>query len=178
MLRLTGGLFRYKHREDSYLEAAMRYARVPVKQAVISPSALSLQYPHESTRGYSREEFIHDLLAEHETEIRKCLRKGAHCLQIDFTEGRLAVKIDPTGALLHSFIDLDKLALARCTAEGRRRLGVHTYPGASADVDYSDLLPSHFYVALARERDGIHVLKILGDHLKPEQRILVGVLHR
>ena len=32
-------------------------------------------------------------------------------MQIDFTEGRLAIKIDPTGELLHSFIDLNNLAL-------------------------------------------------------------------
>jgi methionine synthase II (cobalamin-independent) len=63
------------------------------KQAVISPSALSLMYPAESLPGYSREEFIKDLLGEHEKEIRGCLAKGAHKVQIDFTEGRLAVKI-------------------------------------------------------------------------------------
>ena len=47
--------------------------------------------------GYSRDEFIHDLVHEHESEIRNCLRMGAHKVQIDFTEGRLAVKIDPSG---------------------------------------------------------------------------------
>ena len=35
----------------------------PVKQAVISPSALSLMYPADEIPGYSREEFIDDLLA-------------------------------------------------------------------------------------------------------------------
>src|SRR5271165_3357020 len=34
MLRLTGGPFRYRQRADAYLEAALRYAHVPVKQAV------------------------------------------------------------------------------------------------------------------------------------------------
>jgi methionine synthase II (cobalamin-independent) len=189
MLRLTGGPFRYKRRADTYLEVALRYARVPVKQAVISPSALSLMYPPEEIPGYPREEFIQDLLGENETEIRSCLRKGAHCVQIDFTEGRLAVKIDPSGALLHSFIDLNNLALARFTPEERSRLGVHTCPGAdrdsthSADVDYAELLPSllqlkvrNFYIALAGERDRVRVLEILRDHLKPEQRIFVGVI--
>jgi 5-methyltetrahydropteroyltriglutamate--homocysteine methyltransferase len=41
---------------------AMRYAQVPVKQAVILPSALSLMYPAESIRDYSRDQFISDLL--------------------------------------------------------------------------------------------------------------------
>ena len=39
-----------------------------------------------------------DLLGEHEKEIRGCFTKGAHKVQIDFTEGRLAVKIDPSGS--------------------------------------------------------------------------------
>jgi len=40
------------------------------------------------------------LLREHETEIRRA--KDAHKVQVDFTEGRLAVKIDPSGNLLNS----------------------------------------------------------------------------
>src|SRR5688572_4151665 len=78
MPRLTGGPFRYKRYADSYMDAALRYAHVPVKQAVISPSALSLMYPAEGIPGYSRDAFIEDLLSEHETEVRRCLSKGAH----------------------------------------------------------------------------------------------------
>ncbi len=189
MLRLTGGPFRYQRRADSYLDRALRYAHVPVKQAVISPSALSLMYPAEEIPGYSREQFIDDLLSEHETEVRNCLRKGAPAVQIDFTEGRLAVKIDPSGNLLHRFIDLNNLALSRFSAEDRARIGVHTCPGSdrdsthSADVDYAELLPSlfelnvgNFYVALAGEQDPIHVLKIIRKYLKPGHRIFVGVV--
>src|SRR5688572_13821336 len=87
MLRLTGGPFRYHTYADRYLEVALRYAHRPVKQAVISPSALSLMYPLDAIPGYSREQFIDDLLREHETEVRNCLRMGAHRVQIDFTEG-------------------------------------------------------------------------------------------
>lgn len=189
MPKLTGGPFRYKRHADSYLDVALRYAHKPVKQAVISPSALSLMYPPDEIPGYSREQFIDDLLHEHETEVRNCLRKGAHKVQIDFTEGRLAVKIDPSGHLLHSFIDLNNLALARFSAEDRRRIGVHTCPGGdldsthSADVDYADLLPSlfelmagNFYIALAGEKDRVRVLKIIREHRKPDQRVFVGVV--
>jgi len=189
MLRLTGGPFRYKRHADSYLDMALRYAHVPVKQAVISPSALSLMYPADELPGYSREEFIHDLLHEHETEIRNCLRKGAHKVQIDFTEGRLAVKIDPSGSLLHSFIDLNNLALSRFSAEDRKRIGVHTCPGSdldsthSGDVDYAELLPSlfelkagNFYIALVGEEDRGCVLKTIRDYMKPDQRIFIGVV--
>ncbi len=81
MARLTRGPFRYRRYADCYLDVAMRYAHVPVKQAVISPSALSLMYPAERIRDYSREQFIDDLLSEHKTEIRRCLKKGAHKVQ-------------------------------------------------------------------------------------------------
>src|SRR5437660_7694306 len=186
--RLTDGPFRYRRYADSFLDVAMRYAHVPVKQAVISPSALSLMYPAEAIRDYSREQFIDDLLSEHEREIRRCLEKGAHTVQVDFTEGRLAVKIDPSGNLLNSFIDLNNLALARFSPEERRRIGVHTCPGNdldsthSADVDYAELLPSlfelkagNFYIALAGERDRRHALKVIRKYRKPDQRVFVGV---
>jgi 5-methyltetrahydropteroyltriglutamate--homocysteine methyltransferase len=189
MPRLTNGPFRYKRPADSYLHAAQRYAHVPVKQAVISPSALSLMYPAAGIDGYSREDFIADLLREHETEIRRCLQKGAHKVQIDFTEGRLAVKIDRSGNLLHSFIDLNNLALARFSPVERKLLGVHTCPGAdrdsthSAEVDYAELLPSlfdlkvdNFYIALAGEKDRVRVLKIIRACMKPGQRVFVGVI--
>ena len=53
MPRLTAGPFRYQRHADSYLDVALRYAHVPVKQAVISPSALSLMYPADEIPGYS-----------------------------------------------------------------------------------------------------------------------------
>ena len=190
MLRLTAGPFRYQTYADRYLDAALKYAHRPVKQAVISPSALSLMYPSEEIQGYSREQFLDDLLREHETEVRNCLRKGAYRVQVDFTEGRLAVKIDPSGELLHRFIDLNNLALSRFSAEDRTRIGVHTCAGGdrdsthSADVDYAELLPSLFelmagcfYVALAGEKDPVRVLKIIRDHLKPDQFVFVGVIN-
>jgi 5-methyltetrahydropteroyltriglutamate--homocysteine methyltransferase len=189
MHRLTAGPFRYKRYADEYLDTALKYAHVPVKQAVISPSALSLMYPDQEIPGYPREEFIDDLLREHETEIRRCLEKGAHKVQIDFTEARLAVKLDPSGNLLHSFIDLNNLALSRFSAQDRARIGVHTCPGGdrdsthSADVDYAELLPGlfelragNFYIALAGEKDRTRVQKIIRDYMKPDQRVFIGVV--
>jgi 5-methyltetrahydropteroyltriglutamate--homocysteine methyltransferase len=189
MPRLATGPFRYKRYADAYLEIAQRYARRPLKQAVISPSAMSLMYPAEGISGYSREQFITDLLAEHETEIRRCFDRGACKVQVDFTEGRLAMKIDPSGHLLHSFIDLNNLALSRFSAEERQRLGVHTCPGGdrdsthSADVDYAELLPAlfqlkvgNFYIALAGEPDRVHVLTMIRKYLKADQCVFVGVV--
>ena len=188
MLRLTHGPFRYKRYADEYLDIAMRYAHRPLKQAVISPSALSLMYPADAIPGYSRDEFIDDLLREHETEVRRCLKKGAR-VQIDFTEARLALKVDPSGQLLNGFVDLINLALARFSSAERKLIGIHTCPGGdqdsthSADVDYSELLPrlfelnvGYFCVALAGEPDRTRALKIIREHLKRDQRIFVGVV--
>lgn len=189
MPRLTRGPFRYKRYADSYLDVALRYAHRPLKQAVISPSALSLMYPADEIPGYSRDEFIEDLLREHENEVRRCLRKGAFKVQIDFTEARLAMKIDPSGQLLSSFVDLNNLALARFSAEERKLIGVHTCPGSdrdsthSGDVDYAELLPrlfelnvGYFCIALAGERDRVRVLKAIRQYMKPDRRIFVGVI--
>ena len=189
MPRLTSAPFRYQRYADDYLALAQRFATMPVKQAVISPSALSLLYPPEGLPGYPREQFLADLLDEHETEVRRCLERGAYKVQVDFTEGRLAMKLDPSGELLNSFIDLNNLALSRFSAEEQALIGVHTCPGGdrdsthSLDVDYADLLPSlfelnagSFYVALAGERDPVHVLKIIARHLKPSQQVFVGVI--
>ena len=189
MPRLTAEPFRYKRYADQYLDLALRYAHVPIKQAVISPSALSLMYPPEAIPSYSRDQFIEDLLREHETEVRRCLLKGAYKVQIDFTEGRLAVKIDPSGNLLSTFVDLNNLAMSRFSTADRERIGVHTCPGGdrdsthSADVDYAALLPSLFelnvgnlYVALAGEADRPRVLKMIKKYLRPEQTVFVGVV--
>ncbi|MCI0694067.1 cobalamin-independent methionine synthase II family protein [candidate division KSB1 bacterium] len=187
--KLTAGPFRYKTYADQYLETAQRHARVPVKQAVISASALSLLYPQNGIEGYSREAFINDLLRENEADIRRCLQKGAYNVQIDFTEGRLVVKLDPTIQLLNSFVDLNNQVLDRFSAEERKRIGVHTCPGGdqdsthSADVDYADLLPSlfelkvgNFYIQLASESDRARVLRIIKEHAKADHRIFVGVI--
>src|SRR5688500_5386457 len=91
MPRLTAGPFRYPVYADRRLDAAPRFPHLPLKPAVISPSALSLMYPSEDIPGYSRQQFIDDLLQEHETEIRRCFDKGAVAVQIDFTEARLAL---------------------------------------------------------------------------------------
>jgi 5-methyltetrahydropteroyltriglutamate--homocysteine methyltransferase len=186
---LTAGPFRYRTYADAFLDAAKKHARVPVKQAVISASALSLLYPPNGIPGYSKEAFIDDLLGEAERDIRGCLTKGAYNVQIDFTEGRLAVKLDPTKQVLKAFVDLNNHVLERFTAAERKRIGVHTCPGGdqdsthSADVDYGEFLPSlfelkagTFYIQLASEPDRGRVLRIIKQHAAPDQKIFVGVI--
>jgi 5-methyltetrahydropteroyltriglutamate--homocysteine methyltransferase len=189
MPRLNAKPFRYKRYADEYLEFAQRFTQRPMKQAVISPSALSLLYPPEPIADYSREQFIEDLLKEHLTEVRRCLERGAVSVQVDFTEGRLAMKIDPTGSLLSSFVELNNLALAPLSHAERQHVGVHTCPGGdrdsthSADVDYAELLPSlftldvsKFYVALAGEVDAEYVLRLIRDRIRRHHTVFVGVI--
>jgi 5-methyltetrahydropteroyltriglutamate--homocysteine methyltransferase len=187
--RLAAGPFRYRTYADTYLERAAPYAHRPIKQAVISASAISLFYPAEGLDDYSREEFLDDLVSEAELDIRRCLDRGAHVVQIDFTEGRLSVKLDPSKQLLQSFVGLNNRVLERFSPEERSRIGVHTCPGGdrdsthSADVDYAELLPllfSHeagrFYIQLASESDRPRVLRTIAEHAREDQMIFVGVI--
>jgi 5-methyltetrahydropteroyltriglutamate--homocysteine methyltransferase len=186
--RLTAGPFRYGVHAAEYLIAAKTYTRKPVKQAVISASALSLLYPQAGVSGYSRESFLADLINEAEADIRGALEAGAVAVQIDFTEGRLSLKLDPSGGLLRSFVELNNQVLERFTDEERRRIGVHVCPGGdqdsthSADVDYAGLLPelfqmnvARFYLQMASELDKKRVLRLISQLLKPEQLIFIGV---
>jgi len=187
--KLTAGPFRYGRHALAFLRAAQKYAHRPVKQAVISASALSLLYPPAGIADYSREIFIEDLIEEARRDIRECLEAGTACVQIDFTEGRLALKLDPSGGLLNSFIELNNQVLDAFSAAERVRIGVHTCPGGdhdsthSADVDYVSLLPhlfrlnaGRFYVQLASEPDRRRVLGAIRSILQPNQMLFVGVV--
>lgn len=186
--RLTTGPFRYGIHAVQYLKAAQKLTRRPVKQAVISASALSLLYPQGGLNGYSREAFLGHLIQEAVFDIRDCLAAQAACVQIDFTEARLSLKLDPSGGLLNSFIDLNNRVLGHFSDDERQRIGVHTCPGGdhdsthSADVDYASLLPAlfqmkvgRFYVQLASEPDRHRVLEKIRTLLKPGQFLFVGV---
>jgi len=127
--KLTKGPFKYATYAGSYLPRAKKYATKPVKQAVISASAMSLLYPEEGIEGYSRDQFISDLIAEAVNDIRSCFDNGAHNVQVDFTEGRLAVKLDPSKQLLQEFVDLNNKVLSHFSEDERKRIGFHTCPG-------------------------------------------------
>lgn len=186
---LTAGPFRYGVHADLYLDVAKQFAHVPVKQAVIAASVLSLIYPESGIPGYSRDAFMADLVDEAEADIRRSLEHGADSVQIDFTEGRLAVKLDPSKGVLNAFIDLNNAVLGRFSEAERQRIGVHTCPGGdqdsthSADIDYADLLPAlfslkahNFYLELAGESDRARVLGIIRDSSRDDQRVFIGVI--
>ena len=187
--RLTAGPFHYATYASQYLATAKGLTASPVKQAVISASALSLVYPGSGIPGYPRDTFLADLMDEAVADIRRCLAEGADSVQIDFTEGRLSLKLDPTGGLLESFVALNNRVLDHFSPQERQHIGVHTCPGGdrdathSADVDYAALLPvlfrlgvGRFYIQLASEKDPVRVLKIIREHAEPGQMIFVGVI--
>ncbi len=186
--RLTSGPFRYKTHAASLLETARRYTKLPLKQAVISASLLSLLYPQSGIDGYPQEEFRRDLTREAVADIRGCLDRGAHRVQVDFTEARLSLKLDPSGRLLQQFIDLNNQVLGHFSPAEIKKIGIHTCPGGdqdathSADIDYAGLLPAFFtlkagtfYIQLASEKDRPRVLRLIRQHARPDQMIFVGV---
>jgi 5-methyltetrahydropteroyltriglutamate--homocysteine methyltransferase len=186
--KITSGPFHYSNYADAYLTKAKQLTALPVKQAVIAVSAISLLYPQDGIAGYSHEQFINDLLNEAEADIRKCLSSGAYNVQIDFTEARLALKLDPSKGLLKSFIDLNNKVLARFTNEERKKIGVHSCPGGdhdsthSADISYTELLPllfqlnaGNFYLEYAGEKDKRSVLDSIKENLRADQHVFLGV---
>jgi len=186
---LASGPFRYANYAGSYLVRAKRFATRPVKQAVISASAMSLLYPQEGIPSYSREQFLDDLVQQSVADIRSCFDQGAFQIQVDFTEARLAIKLDPSKGLLQQFIDLNNKVLSHFTAEERQRIGFHTCPGGdhdsthSADIDYTELIPlfltlnsGNFYMQMASEQNPEKSLKIIAGHLQPHQRVYIGVI--
>ena len=199
--RLTGGPFKYKTFAADYLKKSIKYAKKPMKQAVIAPSMLALLYPLDGdVPGYSREQFLSDLCDECEKDIRQAFAAGAKRVSVDFTEGRLACLNDPnnpwTGrGMLGHFIELNNRVLDRFTAEERKNIGIHTCPGGdcdsthSADVDYAELLPSmfkmnagYFLIQLASEPDKERVYKLIGEHLRSDangvtQVAFIGVIN-
>ena len=172
-----------------------------MKQAVIAPSMLALLYPlDEEIPGYTQQQFEADLVDECEKDIRQAFAAGAARVSVDFTEGRLATRDDHrnpwTGRnMLPHFIELNNRVMDRFTAEERTRIGIHTCPGGdrdsvhSADVPYSDLLPSmfginagYFLIQLASERDKDPIYQMIGENLRDDangvtQMAYVGVIN-
>jgi 5-methyltetrahydropteroyltriglutamate--homocysteine methyltransferase len=156
---------------------------------VTSASCLDWHYPAIEIPGYSREAFVADLINEAEADIRGALDAGAANVQIDFTEGRLSLKLDPSGNLLRSFVELNNQVLKRFAPDERRKIGVHVCPGGdrdsthSADVDYGGLLPDlfklnigRFYLQMASEPDKKRVLRIVSQLASPQHLVFIGVI--
>jgi len=186
--KLNAGPFRYQQYASDFYKRASTMTDLRLKQAVISASALSLLYPGEGITGYSREQFLTDLYLEQQKDISNCLAAGAENVQIDFTEARLSLKLDPGKGLLRAFIGINNDVLNLLTPEQRLRVGVHSCPGGdhdsthSADIPYSELLPllfelnaTNFYLEYAGEYNKLPILEVIKANLRPRQRVFLGV---
>jgi methionine synthase II (cobalamin-independent) len=185
--RLTGGPFRYKTYASEFVEKNVKIATKPVKQAVISPSMMSLLYPLEGELpGYSRDQFLDDVINECEKDIRQCFQAGAVRVSVDFTEGRLANKNDArnpwTGKnMLQEFIDMNNRLLDRFSAQERTNIGIHTCPGGDCDSVHSKEVPyalllehmfemnaGYFLIQCASEDDRESVYQLCGKYSRDD----------
>ena len=197
--RLVRAPFRFRHWAADDVRAARALTELPLKQAVVSPSMLSLMVPAEGLGDYSREEFLADVVAGCAEDITRCFEAGAARVSIDFTEGRLALRRDLRAPwagpeAIGDFIELVNRVLDRVAPEYRARIGVHTCPGNdhdsahSADVDYAELIPEllqieagYFLVEAAGEKDPLRVARLIGAELGRRgaadrlPRVLLGV---
>lgn len=199
--RLTGGPFRYKTYASEYVEKNAAIATKPVKQAVISASMMMLLYPLEGEiEGYGRGQFLDDVVAEVEKDIRGCFAAGAQRVSIDFTEGRLANKNDArnpwTGKdMLQEFIDLNNRVIDRFSADERRNIGIHTCPGGDNDSVHSKEVPyelllsrmfqlnaGYFLIQCASQDDEEEVYRLVGRYAREDaggvpQMCFMGVVN-
>ena len=185
--RLTGGPFKYQTYASEFVEQNRQIATKAVKQAVISPSMMMLLYPLEGEiEGYSREQFLNDVVDECEKDIRQCFDAGAVRVSVDFTEGRLANKNDSrnpwTGRdMLGDFIELNNRLMDRFSAEERRNIGIHTCPGGDTDsvhskeVPYEKLLSrmfeinaGYFLIQCSSEDDKENVYRLCGQYSRDD----------
>lgn len=196
---LARGPFRFRSWAADDVAAARPLTRLPLKQAVVSPSMLSLMVPAEGLGDYSRDAFLDDVVAGCAEDIRRSFAAGASRVTIDFTEGRLALRRDLRAPwagpeALGGFIDLINRVLAELAPEHRAAVGVHTCPGNdhdsahSADVDYAALIPElfqieagYFLVQAASEKEPDRVARLVGRQLRQRARaaatprVLLGV---
>ena len=181
------------------VRAARAVTPLPIKQAVISPSMLSLMVPAGGLGDYSRDDFLDDVVRGCVEDIERCFAAGASRVSIDFTEGRLALRRDVRAPwagpnALAGFIELINRVLDRLAPRHRSAVGVHTCPGNdndsahSADVDYAGLIPElfqieagYFLVQSASEQDPDRVARLIGRQLRSAPtdrrppRVLIGV---
>ncbi|MGO1537808.1 MAG: hypothetical protein ACTHZ9_11080 [Leucobacter sp.] len=196
---LASAPFRFRAWAADDVSAARQLTTLPLKQAVVSPSMLSLMVPGEGIAGYTRAEFLDDVVAGCAADISRAFAAGASRVSIDFTEGRLALRGDVRAPwagpdALHGFIELVNRVLDRVDPKLRTAIGVHTCPGNdndsahSADVDYAKLIPElfqieagYFLVQAAGENEPDRVARLIGRELAAQSaegrhpRVLIGV---
>lgn len=187
--------FRFHAWAADDVAAARKLTDKPLKQAVVSPSMLSLMVGPEGIGDYTREDFLEDVVEGCAQDIRRCFEAGASRVSIDFTEGRLALRPPGLASRIPSFpgappavevpwagpeslslfIDLLNQVLDRVPDEYRPNVGVHTCSGNDHDahysggVDYAELIPELFAIEA-----GYFMIEAAGEDNPDDVARLVG----
>ncbi|KAM9956092.1 hypothetical protein ACTFIW_005948 [Dictyostelium discoideum] len=182
--------FKYAKYAGDFVKEARRFlpGGVKYKQAVISPSAISLIYPPYGIDDYPRDSFINDLINESEMDIRSCFANGADIVQLDATELRLSLVLDPSGGLFQSLLDVINKVLSRFSNDELANIGIHTCRGGdqgsphSDMVDLAEMIPklltlkcSRFYIELASEPNKDQIIQRVAANIKENQKVFFGV---
>ncbi|KAN0025003.1 hypothetical protein ACTFIV_009412 [Dictyostelium citrinum] len=182
--------FKYARYAGDFVREAKPFVPegVKYKQAVISPSAMYLIYPSFGINDYPREEFINDLINESEKDIRSCFSNGADIVQLDATELRLSLMLDPSGGLLDLLLGIINMVLSRFSPDELSNIGVHTCRGGdqgsshSATINLAEIIPklltlkcSRFYIELSAEPNQNQILESVANNIKSDQKVFFGV---
>ncbi|KAN0023256.1 hypothetical protein ACTFIU_011423 [Dictyostelium citrinum] len=182
--------FKYARYAGDFVKEAKPFVPegVKYKQAVISPSAMSLIYPSYGISDYPKVEFINDLINESEKDIRSCFDNGADIVQLDATELRFSLMLDPSGGIFQALLDIINMVLSRFSTEELKKIGVHTCRGGdqgsshSAMVNLAEIIPklltlkcSRFYIELSAEPNQNDILESVANNIKSGQKVFFGV---
>jgi 5-methyltetrahydropteroyltriglutamate--homocysteine methyltransferase len=182
--------FKFAHYGDEWISTLKKYSNKPFKATVIAPSAVSLIYKDEID-GYSKEQFINDLVNECVTDVKKCIASGAAEVGMDMTEATYAIKVDPTGGVLKSMVGLIDAVCEKLSPEELNKVTLHTCFGADnfTNHNYSnfqDVYPAllkskikNFHLPFASLGEGKfeEVLKCIKDNLNGKFVYLGFVSH-
>ena len=137
---LASGPFRFRGWAADDVARSRELTSLPLKQAVISPSMLSLMVPAEGLGDYSRAEFLDDVVAGCAEDIRRCFAAGASRVSIDFTEGTSALPSWLAANGIRTVIITGTLSNCCCesTARDAMQYGYEVIYVADANATLSD----------------------------------------
>ena len=182
--------FRFAHYGDEWISILKKYSNMPFKATVIAPSAVSLIYNSEIP-GYSKSQFLSDVVSECIKDIKKCISSGASEVGMDMTEATYALKVDPSGGVLK---DMNNLINAVCDGLSKKELDLitlHTCFGADNFTNhnysnFNDVYPAllgtkikNFHLPFASLGEGNFesVLKCLKNNMGDKNLYLGFVSH-
>jgi 5-methyltetrahydropteroyltriglutamate--homocysteine methyltransferase len=143
--------FKFAHYGDEWLSTLKKYSKKPFKATVIAPSAVSLIYKDEIP-GYSKNQFIKDLVSECAKDVKKCIASGATEVGMDMTEATYAMKVDKTGKVLKDMVGLVDLVCDQLSSEELNKVTLHTCFGADNFTNHNYSNFQDVYPALLKSK--------------------------